>query len=83
MPRPRKQQKVLLDYDTIAAASVGDPDAMAEVLRHFDGFISKLATRTFRDSNNVTYSGVDHEMKERMQLKLIASIIKKFEPIPK
>ena len=83
MPRPHKQPKALLDYDTIAAASVGDPDAMAEVLRHFDGFISKLATRTFRDSNNVTYSGVDHEMKERMQLKLIASIIKKFEPIPK
>ena len=83
MPRPRKQQRPLLDYDTIAAASAGDPDAMAEVLRHFDGFISKLATRTFRDSNNVTYRGVDHEMKERMQLKLIASIIKKFEPIPK
>ena len=54
-----------------------------EVLRHFDGFISKLATRTFRDANNVSFSGVDQEMKERMQLKLIASIIKNFDPIPK
>ena len=42
MPRHRKKPRALLDYDTIAAASTGDPDAMAEVLRHFDGFISKL-----------------------------------------
>ncbi len=83
MPRHRKKPRTLLDYDTIAAASTGDPDAMAEVLRHFDGFISKLATRTFRDANNVSFSGVDQEMKERMQLKLIASIIKNFDPIPK
>lgn len=69
MPRHRKKPRALLDYDTIAAASTGDPDAMAEVLRHFDGFISKLATRTFRDANNVSFSGVDQEMKERMQLK--------------
>lgn len=41
MPRHRKKPRALLDYDTIAAASTGDPDAMAEVLRHFDGFISK------------------------------------------
>ena len=74
MPRHRKKPRALLDYDTIAAASTGDPDAMAEVLRHFDGFISKLATRTFRDANNVSFSGVDQEMKERMQLKLIASL---------
>lgn len=59
MPRHRKKPRTLLDYDTIAAASTGDPDAMAEVLRHFDGFISKLATRTFRDANNVSFSGVD------------------------
>lgn len=58
MPRHRKKPRALLDYDTIAAASTGDPDAMAEVLRHFDGFISKLATRTFRDANNVSFSGV-------------------------
>lgn len=83
MPRHRKKPRALLDYDTIAAASTGDPDAMAEVLRHFDSFISKLATRTFRDANNVSFSGVDQKMKERMQLKLIASIIKNFDPTPK
>ena len=32
MPRHRKKPRALLDYDTIAAASTGDPDAMAEVL---------------------------------------------------
>lgn len=83
MPRHRKKPRTLLDYDTIAAASTGDPDAMAEVLRHFDGFISKLATRTFRDANNVSFSGVDQEMKERDAAEAHRQHHKNFDPIPK
>lgn len=83
MPHRRKEKRKLLSYDTIAAASAGDPDALSEVLKHFDGFISSLATRTLYDANNVSYRAVDHELKERMQLKLIASIILKFDPTPK
>ena len=60
MPRHRKKPRALLDYDTIAAASTGDPDAMAEVLRHFDGFISKLATRTFRPGDEGTDAAEAH-----------------------
>ena len=37
-------EEKLLPYDTICAATRGDPDAMAEVLRHFDGYISLRAT---------------------------------------
>ena len=36
-------EEKLLPYDTICAATRGDPDAMAEVLRHFDGYISLRA----------------------------------------
>lgn len=39
----------LLPYDTICAATCGDPDAMAEALWHFDGYISLQATRIFYD----------------------------------
>ncbi len=42
-------EEKLLPYDAICAATRGDPDAMAEVLRHFDGYISLRATRIFYD----------------------------------
>ena len=42
-------EEKLLPYETICAATRGDPDAMTEVLRHFDGYISYQATRIFYD----------------------------------
>ena len=33
-------EEKLLPYETICAATRGDPDAMTKVLRHFDGYIS-------------------------------------------
>lgn len=83
MPRIDHNAKKLLPYETIAAACAGDPDALADVLKHFDGFISLLATRQFRDAHQTTYSAVDHELKERLQLKLIASIVKNFDTSPR
>ena len=38
-------EEKLLPYETICAATRGDPEAMDEVLRHFDGYISHKATR--------------------------------------
>ena len=40
-------EEKLLPYDAICAATRGDPDAMAEVRRHFDGYISLRAPRFF------------------------------------
>ena len=37
-------EEKLLPYETICAATRSDPDAIAEVLRHFDGYISYQAT---------------------------------------
>ena len=48
-------EEKLLPYDTICAATRGDPDAMAEVLRHFDGYISLRATRIFYDEYGQSY----------------------------
>lgn len=82
MYRSRNSTTPLLSYDTIAAASTGDSDALVEVLRHFDGLISTLATRTFYDANGISYRGVDYDLKERMKLKLVASIVQNFDPLP-
>ena len=68
----------LLPYEIICAATEGDPDAMAEVLRHFDGYISYQATRIFYDEYGRSYRGVDAEMKQRIQDKLAARIMERF-----
>lgn len=82
MPHSHKSKTSLLPYDTIVAASAGDSDALAEVLKHFDGLIATLATRTFYDTNGLSYRCVDHDLKERLRLKLVASIIRNFDPLP-
>ena len=48
-------EEKLLPYETICAATRGDPDAMTEVLRHFDGYISYQATRIFYDEYGQSY----------------------------
>ena len=59
-------EEKLLPYDTICAATRGDPDAMAEVLRHFDGYISLRATRIFYDEYGQSYTNPTREkMKEK------------------
>ena len=73
-------EEKLLPYDTICAATRGDPDAMAEVLRHFDGYISLRATRIFYDEYGQSYRGGDAELKQRIQDKLTARIMDRFRP---
>ena len=67
-------EEKLLPYETICAATRGDSDAMTEVLRHFDGYISYQATRIFYDEYGQSYRGVDAELKQRIQDKLVAAL---------
>ena len=53
---------------------------MTEVLQHFDGYISYQATRIFYDEYGQSYRGVDAELKQRIQDKLVARIMARFRP---
>ena len=72
-----KQQKLrtprykLLPYATIQ----GDPDAIAAVLRHYEGYIAKLSTRRLFDEMGNVYLCVDETMRRRLEIKLIAGIL--------
>ena len=57
----------------------GDPDALSAVLKHFRGYINVKATRDFYDENGLAYSGVDPELKQRLEIKVITRIMQKFE----
>ncbi len=66
----------LLPYDTIAAAVHGDPTAIQTVLRHYQGYISKLSTCTLYDEYGNSYVAVDADVKDQLESALIASILK-------
>ena len=44
---------------------------MCAILKHYEGYIAKLCTRTLKDDAGNTYSYVDEEMRNRLQVRLI------------
>ena len=62
----------LLPFNVIAAAANGDTYAICVILKHYEGYIAKLCTRTLRDENGNTYSYIDEEMCNRLKIRLIA-----------
>ena len=80
MRKSKIPEERLLSYETICAAAEADPEALAAVLRHFDGYIAAMSSRIFYDEYGQSYCGVDVELKQRIQNKLIARIMERFKP---
>ena len=73
--KPNKAASALLPYSTIEAATYGNVDAINAVLRHYERYITALATRTLYDENGAPHLCVDEEMKRRLETKLITKIL--------
>lgn len=69
----------LLPFDVIEAATKGDSEALAKVLKHFEGYIAKMSTRTVYDEFGQALPRVDEDLKQRIECKLMAQIIMKFK----
>ncbi len=65
----------LLPVHVIKAAADGDVEAINYILKHYDGYIAKLATRKFYDEYGQSYYGVDPDLKRRLETKLITKIL--------
>ncbi len=74
--RSKKPRERLLPYKTIQAAAKGDTEAVSAVLRHYEGYITRLSTRPLYDEYGNTYLCVDEAMKRRLEIKLITGILK-------
>lgn len=61
----------LLSFPVISVAAIGDAEAMCAILKHYEGYIVKLCTRTLKDDAGNSYSYVDEEMRNRLQVRLI------------
>ena len=68
-------ERGLLPYPVIVAATKGDPDAMKIVLQHFSGYIASLSMRKLYDERGNVYYGVDEDIRERLQAKLMMAVL--------
>lgn len=64
----------LVPYPVIVAATK-DPDAMKIVLQHFSGYIASLSMRKLYDERGNAYFGVDEDIRQRLQAKLMRAIL--------
>ena len=76
MKQPTFYGRELLPLSVIEAARTGDPLAVDSVLRYYDGYMNKLCTRTLYDLDGLPHVRVDEYMKDRLQNKLIQTILK-------
>lgn len=64
-----------MTYETVVAATQGDPLAAEEVLEHFDSAIDGLCTHAFVEEDGRIEYGVDTQMKTEMQGRLISAML--------
>lgn len=64
-----------MSYETMVAATKGDPAAAQEVLAHFNGYIDRLCTHAYIDEGGRVSYGVDTTMKTQLQGKLLRAML--------
>ncbi len=65
----------LIPFPVIVAAVNGDVDAINAVLKHYEGYITALSTKTLFDEHGSPYLCVDAAIKRRLETKLITKIL--------
>lgn len=70
-----QNERGLLPYPVIIAATKGDPDAMAIVIKRYESYIAELSMRTLRDERGNTYYGIDGDIQDRLRSKLMQAVL--------
>ena len=68
-------ERGLLPFPVIIAATKGDPDAMKIVLSHYEGDMLTLSVRKMRDKRGNTYYGTDQDIYDRLRSRLIRAVL--------
>ena len=68
-------ERGLLPFPVIIAATKGDPDAMKIVLSHYEGDMLTLSVRKMRDERGNTYYGTDQDIYDRLRSRLIRAVL--------
>ena len=67
----RNNERNLLPFHVISAATKGDLEAIDIVLGHYDRYIAKLCTRKMIDDAGNAHSYIDEEMRTRLKIRII------------
>lgn len=70
-----QDERGLLPYPVIIAATKGDPDAMAIVMQRYESYIADLSMRKLRDERGNTYFGIDGDIRDRLRSKLMEAVL--------
>ena len=70
-----KQSNKCIPLPLITLAANGDIDAINTVLRHYEGYITALATKRLYDEYGKPHLCVDAELQRRLETKLITAIL--------
>ena len=65
----------LLPFSVIQKAAGGDVEAINAVLKHYEGYISRLSLRELYDEYGNPRLCVDEELRRRLETKLITKIL--------
>ena len=76
MTEPIHKGKDLPPVWVIHAASGGDSEAMEQVLRCYDDYMSRLCTRTLYDKDGTPHVCVDTYMKRCLEIRLIRAVMR-------
>lgn len=68
-------ERGLLPYPVIIAATKGDPEAMQIVVNQYESYIAYLSMRKLRDERGNSYWGVDEDIRDRLRSKLMQAVL--------
>ena len=68
-------ERGLLPYPVILAATEGNSEAMSIVMQHYQSYITYLSIRKIRDESGNPYYGIDEDLRERLQAKLMQAVL--------
>lgn len=68
-------ERGLLPYPVIIAATKGDPEAMNIVVKHYDSYIASLSMRKLRDERGNIYWGIDEDICDRLRSRLMRAVL--------
>ena len=73
--KSEQDERGLLPYPVIIAATKGDPEAMNIVVQHYESYIASLSMRKLHDERGNIYWGIDEDLRERLQAKLMQAVL--------
>ena len=75
MKNAKSQKNELPSFEVIKAASEGDVDSINALLKHYETYITNLATRKMYDEYGQIHYCVDETLRRRLETKLIVKIL--------